>query len=173
MNQREAVYQAIHSVLTDGEIEFEDGGNVSEVLTKEMRENVHQIVVEGFRTGKVEFESTPANAEKLKTPSKLNSYVSGLISNWIRKDKRFNGNMSYVPKNPGSRAGQGDEQLKTLRALKRQFAGTAKEAEIDVHIDKRVEELRAAKAQTTVITKEALRSVPTDLLESLGLSEES
>ena len=173
MNQRAAVYAAVTSVLTDNSITFEDGMNVTEFLTKEMRESVHAIVVEGFRSARVEFEDTSSNKEKLASESKLNAYVSGLISNWIRKDKRLNGNVSYVPKNPGSRAGQGDDQLKTLRQLKKQFAGTPKEREIDAFIARRVEELHVAKASSTKLTTEQLSTVPSELLAILDISEEA
>src|SRR5271157_5995691 len=108
ISQREAVYNSIVLVLATASIEFKDGMSIDGLLTKDLRTQVHALVVDGFKSGEVEFEKTPSNAEKLASEAKLNSYVSGLISNWVRKDKRFNGNVTYVPKNPGSRAGQGD-----------------------------------------------------------------
>jgi len=96
--------------------------------------------------------------------------VSGLISNWVRKDKRLNGNVSYVAKNPGSRAGASDEQLKTLRALKKQFAGTDKESIIEAQITKRVSEIRSEKTKSGAsLTEEQLAALPDDVRESLGL----
>jgi hypothetical protein len=173
MTQREAVYQAIHTVFADNGVEFEDGQNASEVLTKEMRDSVHTTVFNGFKEGTVELEATPANQEKLASEAKLNSYVSGLISNWIRKDKRFNGNVSYVPKNPGSRAGQGDSTLKTLRALKKQYAGTPQEVLIDKEINARVMVIASEKAKSTKLSPEQISSLPAELIASLGLADEA
>lgn len=169
MKQRDAVYSAVTSVLSDAGVHFEDGMDVAPMLTKEYRGAVQAIVVEGFTSGKIAFEDSEANREKLSNPAKLNAYVSGLISNWVRKDKRLNGNSSYVAKNPGSRTGSSDEQLKTLRALKKQFAGTDKEAIIEAQITKRVGELRAEKAKTTELSAEQLAALPADIRESLGL----
>src|ERR1051325_6047037 len=110
MKQKDAVYNAITQVLNEDEVGFEDGMDVSEHMTKERRAQVNAILVEGFKAGTIELE-------KEYTDTQLKQYVSGLQSNWIRKDPRFNGNTKYQPKNPGSRAGAGDAQLKALKAL--------------------------------------------------------
>ncbi len=170
MKQRDAVYNAITSVLKDSGVHFEDGTDVSPLLTKELRGKVHAIVAEGFTSGTIEFDPTAANQAKLADEAKLNAYVSGLISNWVRKDKRFNGGVSYVAKNPGSRMGSSDDQLKTLRALRKQFAGTEKETIISEQIDRRVAELRAATAKKPTVSAEQLASLPSDVLEALNIS---
>ena len=169
LTQRAAVYGAVMSVLSDKGISFEDGQALSEVMTDEIRESVHAIVVEGFREGSVTFEDTPANREKMSSEAKLNGYVSGLLSNWFRKDTRFNGGNKYVAKNPGSRAGQGDAQLKTLRALEKQYAGTPKAAEITGFITKRLGELASAKKKSVALTPEQIEALPADVRESLGI----
>lgn len=168
MNQREAVYNATKSTLKDMGITFEDGSNISEIMTEDIRKKVHAIVVQSFKDGKVEFKDTPSNQEKLSDDSKLNSYVSGLISNWYRKDKRFNGNTKYTAKNPGSRSGQGDPQLKALKQLYKQFEGTDedKAAEIKKHIDVRLSEIAAEKAKKVEIN---LNAIPDELKEALDL----
>jgi hypothetical protein len=168
MNQREAVYTATKSVLKDAGIAFEDGNNINSVMTDDFRKRIHAIVVSAFTEGTVEFKATPSNDAKLENPSELSSYVSGLISNWFRKDKRFNGNTTYSAKNPGSRAGQGDPQLKALRQLAKQFAGVdaEKAAEINAHIEARIKAVGAAKAKKVDID---LTQIPADLKETLGL----
>ena len=168
MNQKEAVYSATKNVLKENDIHFEDGGNIESVMTDDIRKSVHAIVCESFTAGEVSFQDTPANREKLENPSKLSGYVSGLISNWYRKDKRFNGGTTYTPKNPGSRAGQGDPELKALRALHKQFVGVdqAKADKIQLAIDEKVATIQAAKAKTVEIDYSVL---PTDLLEDLGI----
>lgn len=166
--QREAVYQAIVNVLADNGIKF-DGGNVSEFLTKEYRGEVHAIICEGFKTSAIEFEATPANQEKLSSESKLSAYVSGLISNWIRKDTRLNGGSKYTAKNPGSRVGQSDEQMKTLRALAKQFVNDSEKlAVVNAQIEKRKMELAASKKPVATLTQEQIDALPADVRESLG-----
>lgn len=166
--QREAVYSATMNVLKEHGVHFEDGGNIGEVMNDTLRKEVHTIVVEGFKASEIAFKDTPANQEKLSNPSELSSYVSGLISNWYRKDKRFNGNTTYKPKNPGSRVGQGDSELKALRALYKKFEGVdADKAElIKTKIDARVATIQAEKAKSIEVDFSAL---PADLIEELGL----
>ena len=168
-SQRDAVYTATHSVFTENDVHFEDGMNINDVMTDAIRGAVHAIVCESFSQGEVEFKDTPSNEEKLANPAKLSSYVSGLISNWYRKDKRFNGNTTYTPKNPGSRAGQGDAQLKALRGLSKQFEGVDAEkfALIQSQIEERVSYIQTEKAKKIQVDLSAL---PADLLEELGLN---
>ena len=170
MNQKDAVYQATYNVLADNDITFEDHSDITEVMTKEYRTLIICIVCEGFKAGEVQFKDTPANKEKLGDDGKLKEYVSGLVSNWHRKDKRFNGNTTYKLKNPGSRAGQGDEQLKALRALYKQFKGVddGKATEIQTAIDTRVGQIRTEKAKQVQVNIDAL---PAELVESLGLTK--
>lgn len=167
--QREAVYQAVKNVFAENQLSFEDGMDVSEVVVGDFRGAVHEIICEGFRSGTIEFAPTPSNKEKLASQAKLSAYVSGLISNWVRKDTRLNGDEKYTAKNPGSRTGQSDEQMKTLRALAKQFAGTEKESLINAQIEKRKSEIAATKSKAVELTPEQIAKLPADVRESLGL----
>ena len=131
MTQKEAVYQAVIGVTGY------TGDGICQP-TREQRAMVNQILFEGFRGGKVELDTEFTDAE-------LKAYVSGLQSNWLRKDKRLNGGVAYVPKNPGSRAGSGDAQLKALRALLSTLTDDSDRAEVQSHIDARIAELNVAK----------------------------
>lgn len=163
MSQREAVYSAICSVTENTEFD----GQVE--LSKEEKEQVYGMLTEGFRSGTIHFEDTPSNREKLSTPSKLNAYVSGLVSNWLRKDPRLNGNTKYVAKNPGSRAGSGDAQLKALKVLATKFANdSVKLAEINKHISTRMSQIADEKAAKSIQAID-ITKLPADLVESLGL----
>lgn len=151
--QKEAVYNAITSVLSESNIEFAEGTDVSSLMTREIRSQVNQILFEGFRSGTVELDREFNDTE-------LKAYVSGLQSNWIRKDKRLNGNTKYVAKNPGSRAGSGDAQLKAMRALLSTLTEESDRAEVQSHIDARVSEISASKAKKVTIDMSVL---PADL----------
>ena len=111
-NQKEAVYNAVTNILNENGIELEVGEKAAEHLTTEQKKVVHQVVFEGIRSNEVAFTKDYADDDK-----QLNSYVSGLVNNWLRKDKRLNGGEKYKAKNPGSRAGSGDSQIKELRKL--------------------------------------------------------
>jgi hypothetical protein len=132
MNQKEATFQAVINVCGE-----QDGAYTP---TKEQRAQVNQILFEGFRAGTIELESEFSDTE-------LKAYVSGLQSNWLRKDKRLNGNVTYVAKNPGSRQGSGDAQLKAMRALLTTVTSTEDKAEVQKHIDARTAEIAATKVK--------------------------
>jgi hypothetical protein len=143
LNQKSAVYNAITSVLSEHGVQFEDGMDISGLMTKELRSEVNSILVEGFKSGMIELS-------KEFDDSDLKAYVSGLQSNWIRKDKRFNGGTQYVAKNPGTRVGSGDPTIKNLRALRSTLTDPSDIAEVDAHIAARVAELKPAKQAPTV-----------------------
>jgi Zn-dependent oligopeptidase len=136
MTQRAAVYAALLSVF--GVTEFE--GPVTP--TKEQRAQVNQILFAGFRKGTIEL-----SADKNYSDSELKAYVSGLQSNWLRKDKRLNGGVTYVAKNPGSRAGVGDETVKNMKMLRDTQTDPVKRAEIQKFIDARVAEIKPSKSK--------------------------
>jgi len=138
MNQKSAVYSAVTSVLSEAGIHFEDGMNISGVMTKELRAQVNAILVSGFKAGSIELDREFSDSE-------LKAYVSGLQSNWLRKDKRFNGNTQYVAKNPGSRQGSSDVVLKNLKALRSTLSDPNDIAEVDAHIQARLAEIKPSK----------------------------
>lgn len=131
MNQKEAVFKAVVAVTGFS------GEGVCEP-TREQRASIQAILVEGFKSGGIELRKSFSDSE-------LKVYVSGLVSNWLRKDKRLNGNIDYEPKNPGSRAGSGDAQLKALRALMSTLTDPTDRAEVQKHIDARVTEIEMSR----------------------------
>lgn len=134
MNQKEAVYQAVVNVTG-----FNGEGAVS--ITKEQRAQVNAILFEGFKSGAIELD-------REFTDSDLKGYVSGLQSNWLRKDKRLNGGMQYVAKNPGSRSGSTDPQIKAMRTLLSTLTDESEKAEVQKHIDARLAEIAPTKKVT-------------------------
>ena len=138
--QKDAVFTAIANVLSEANITVEEGTSVAPLMTSELRAQVNTILFEGFRGGTVELSREYSDAE-------LKAFVSGLQSNWIRKDKRLNGGVAYVAKNPGSRAGSGDEQLKAMRQLLKTLTSETDRAEVESHISARVSEIRSTKTK--------------------------
>lgn len=151
--QKEAVFQAVSNVLSENGIEITEGMNVNGVITRELRSQVNSVLFEGFKSGTIELD-------KQFSDSDLKGYISGLQSNWLRKDKRLNGGFSYVAKNPGSRTGSSDPQLKAMRTLLSTVQTEEDKAEIQSHIDARLKEIQASKVKEVKIDYSAL---PADL----------
>lgn len=150
MSQKEAVFQAVCNVTGhtgEGQVE----------ISKEQRGQVNAILFEGFRSGKIELD-------REFTDSDLKSYVSGLQSNWLRKDKRLNGGVQYTAKNPGSRAGSTDPQLKAMRALLTTLTDESERAEVQGYIDAKVAEINSAKQAKSV----DFSALPADLAAKFG-----
>lgn len=142
MKQKDAVYATITNVLAERGVRFEDGMDISEHVTKDVRAQVNAILLAGFKAGQIELD-------KEYDDVKLRSYTSGLVSNWLRKDKRLNGGTKYQAKNPGTRVGASDQQLRALKALRAKLAAEGKDtSEVDGYIEARVAELNAAKMPT-------------------------
>lgn len=153
MNQRTATVQTILSVLQDRGVSYELNGetSMSDVLTETDRAKVREIVFAGFRSGKIEMSEE--GKAKYAEESALKAYVSGLVNNWIRKAPEFNGGNKYVAKNPGSRQGSGDEQIREMRKLLGQTTDPTKKQIIQSAIDKRKSEILADKAPAIDVSK--------------------
>lgn len=149
MSQKEAVYSAVTSVLAENNIEVSEGTDVSTLMTRELRSQVNQVLFEGFRNGSVELD-------REYNDSDLKAYVSGLQSNWLRKDKRLNGGAKYTAKNPGSRLGSSDPQLKAMRALLTTDISAEEKAEVQQYISARVSEIQASKVKKVTIDTSVL-----------------
>lgn len=132
ITQGEAVFQAVSTVI--GTINGKEiSGPVS--LTDSEKSEVHELVFTMFKTGVTNHKGNP-NDEALK------KYIPGLVNNWLRKDKRLNGGVEYVAKNPGSRTGSSDDRLKALKALLSTVEDETAKAEITEAIEKRKAELK-------------------------------
>lgn len=149
MNQKEAVFQAVTNVC-----EANDEGKF--VPTSEESKTINQILFEGFKAGRITFDGA------LPDDTKLKSYCSGLKSNWLRKDKRLNGNIAYVPKNPGSRVGSTDPQVKAMRTLLQLKEDPKDRQAIEKCIAERLAQIKPTKV--TELTAEQI-----EVLEAAGL----
>lgn len=138
LSQKEAVRNALTKVLIEAGIKFDEGSNFKELMTKELRSQVNQILFEGFRSGVIAIKGE-------KTDKQLKDYVSGLQSNWLNKDTAITGGVAYVTKNPGSRVGGTDPQVKALRALIKMATTSAEIAELQSYVDARLNTIEAAK----------------------------
>lgn len=162
VTQRAGVYAIISSIHP-----FEDGEVVT--LTTEERKQVAEEVALQLHNGDIEFSEKAK--DKYSTVEDIRKkYAPGLISNWLRKDTRMNGNTKYEAKNPGSRAGQGDARLKAMRGLMKQFQAANAPADkvetLQAAIDTRTAELATEKAKKVEID---ISQLSPELMEALGL----
>ena len=153
ISQKEAVYNAVTSVLSENNISVSEGTDVNTLMNKELRSQVNAILFEGFRAQTIELDRSFDD-------SALKGYVSGLQSNWLRKDKRLNGGIAYVAKNPGSRVGSSDPSLKAMRTLLSTLTTDADKTEVQAAIDSRILAIQASKVKAVSIDASLL---PADL----------
>jgi len=163
MNQKEATISTILSVFEDRGYSYELSGPtaVSEVLTDADKATVRETLFTMFRDGDVSYK--PEFQAKVDNDAELKKYISGLLNNWIRKEKTFNSGQSYVAKNPGSRAHSSDEQMKELKKLFTQVSAEGDEdtiAQVTAAIEARKAEIKpkaAIKPINVEVLPEALR----------------
>lgn len=108
ISQKDGVFNAVVAFCEENSIPFEEGNKVD--FDKSQRATIIGMLVAATEAGEMEVKSETARAD-------LKNYWNGTLSNWLRKDTRLNGGEKYVTKNPGSRAGAGDAELKELKKL--------------------------------------------------------
>lgn len=163
ISQKEAVFNAVVSLYVQTGQTFVEGNKIE--LSKEERATVTAMVVAGINAGDVVFSDEALL--KHNTPEKVKSYVSGMVGNWLTKDTRLNGGDKYKPATPGSRAGQGDEVIKNLKALRTTLTDAEQLEAVDAEIEKRKAEISTKGKASVAVNFDAL---PADLLANLGLS---
>ena len=156
LSQKEAVRSALTQVLTEVGIVVGEGSNFKEVMTKEYRAQVNQILFQGFRAGTIALKSE-------KTDQELKDYVSGLQSNWLNKDKAINGGVVHMAMNPGSRTGSTDSQIKALRSLLKISTDPTDKVELQGYIAARLLEIDVAKPTKARVVKIDFDSLPVEL----------
>lgn len=162
VSQREAVFMATIAALSAAGVTFVVGESViHDVMTKEIRSNVVDRVCTMFQKGEVGFKDNQSNDAKLADAKELRKYVAGLVTNWHNKDKSLNAGVKYETKNPGSRAGAQDEQIKEMKNLKAHLeaAGNTEAAlKVAEAITARLEEIK------TICSAKKLPAVDTSKL---------
>jgi hypothetical protein len=134
--QKDATYNAIVEVTG-----FDGSGKCSP--TKEQRAVIIETLVGQFNAGQIELSSPQED---------MKEYVSGLVSNWLRKDTRLNGGSKYVPSNPGSRTS--DPTLKAMNALLATLTDPMDRAVVEAEIA--AHKAATAKSKAPVINFDAL-----------------
>lgn len=150
MNQRHATVSTILSTIKSHGIEYVLNGAtpVSDMLTDKMKEEIRSELFAMFRNGSISYSEDFKS--KVADDTELKKYISGLVNNWIRKAPEFNNGSKYEAKNPGSRAGSGDEQVKEMKKLLSVTTDAKARAIIQDTIDKRLASLAAEKKSVEI-----------------------
>lgn len=147
-SQKQAVRNALFSVLLERGVTYELNGDVAinDVLTADDKATAREILFTAFRNSEVEFKE--AFQAKVDVDTELKKYISGLVNNWTRKDKELNCGVIYKAKNPGSRAGSGDSQVKEMRKLLKVTTDAEAKASIQAAITARLATIKPEKSVT-------------------------
>ena len=139
-SQKQAVVNTILSVLKERGVDYEMKGEVkmSDIFTKDDRNKVRDIITAGFIAGSIDISE---NAHAKHVENGFITYTNGLIKNWVKKNPDFNCGEKYTPKNPGSRAGQGDETVRALRSLLKTALDDEMRDEVNQALKNRLEEI--------------------------------
>lgn len=153
MKQKDAVVSTVLSVLTERNVEYVLGGEIpiTDVLTKQDITEVKACVLSMFVNEECGFKDEVTKAKHFETDATLRKYVNGLCDNHIRKTKEFHCGNTYKAKNPGSRAGNSDPQIKALKALLTQTTESDQIAQINEAIAERQTAIAVEKAKSVVI----------------------
>lgn len=143
--QGEVVVIAVRAVFPTGKVPS------TTEWAKEQLTEVHEMVVQAFLSGEVEKRSGGSDEAAIR------KYVPGLVNNWVRKSKELNGGEVYIPKNPGSRSGSGDEKLRNLKVLLTLVTDPEARVAVQQEIDKRVAELQPKVEINVDLLPESLR----------------
>ena len=163
LNQHSAVVQVTKAHFGE---RFIPGADVKEYATKADKQAIAGKIAEMMLEGAVEL-SDSAKAKYGESAEVLTSkYVVGMVTNWFNKSKELNGNVKYETKNPGSRAGSGDPQIKEMRTLRKhleQLGNADGVARVDEAIAQRLAEIGATKTPTIAVNAENLPEFLRDL----------
>ena len=131
IKQVQAVVNAVNEILGDSFTEGET--NVAEIISKDQKAEVREIVLNGILNGEVAFKGNLDD-----TPA-VRRYVNGMVDNHFRKSRLLNGGSVYKPSSTGSKR---DPQLKELnKLLKTLPEGSDDFNRVRSHIEKRTAEI--------------------------------
>ena len=165
ISQHQAVVNAVKSQLGE---RFIPGQDVKPFVTKSDRQAIAATIAKQMLDGEVALSDSAKAKYGDSVDTLASKYVMGMVTNWLNKSPDLNGGTKYVTKNPGSRAGSGDDQIREMRKLKKQLTelgNTEGAARVDAAITARLAELEPAKVKAFDINVEAL---PEELRALLG-----
>ena len=119
MSQKENVFKVVCAVI-GGE---ENIVNNKVDLNTEQRKEVVGILIEATLRDEIVIGGKSKNYDHTTEEGMKNvkEYWPGTLNNWLRKDTRLNGGEPYKTKNPGSRTGIHNKEIKATRGYIKQL----------------------------------------------------
>ncbi len=112
VSQVQAVVNCVKDLAIQLGLEFTEKQTDAKTFVKEEDISlIAELITAGMCSGEIQLRDGYGGGDR----DKIAKYAKSLIKDQLNKSKRLNGGNEYVPKNPGSRAGQGDETVKELR----------------------------------------------------------
>lgn len=154
--QKQSVVNSIKSILGSS---FDPNQPARDQLTPDQLKQVKEEVLNGIKAGEIDFK------KDLPDDKELSRYVSGMVSNHLRKAKELNGGETYVPQSTGR--GSRDPQISELNKLASTYTeGSEEYNQIISAIESRKVELTAERELAAKSRKKAkeLNSINMDEL---------
>ena len=156
ISQKESVVNEVKSILGSN---FNPSMPAREQLSDDQLKTVKSNIVAGIVSGSVEFKKETTDEKEIAR------YVSGMVSNHLRKAKELNGGNTYSPQSTGR--GSRDPQISELNKLLKTYTeGTDEYGQIVTAIEARKSELAAERAVAAKERKKAkeISSINMDVL---------
>ena len=174
LSQKEAVRNAIFSVLKQKGESYELNGSVTinEVFTNEDKAKAREILFAGFKSGQINYKESFQS--KVDSDTELKKYVSGLLNNWMTKDRELNAGVVHRTKNPGARTGSSDEKVKEMKKLLSITTDATAKALIEQAISTRIAEIKPVKTiaiDVSVIPENLRHLIPSNNTQTQEVTE--
>lgn len=138
ISQKQAVVNGVKHVLGTS---FNPSVSARDQLSDDQLSLVKSYVVNQITSGFVEYSKDVSDSKE------VSKYVSGMVSNHLRKAKELNGGETYIPQSTGR--GSRDAQISELNKLLKTYAeGTEEYNQILDAITSRKNEITAEKAES-------------------------
>jgi hypothetical protein len=158
ISQKQSVVNAVSQVLGSS---FDPAVPARDQLSDAQLTSVKSFVTSAIMSGSVEY------SKDISDEKEVAKYVSGMVSNHLRKAKELNGGATYVPQSTGR--GSRDGQISELNKLLKTYAeGTEEYNQILAAIGSRKTELSAEKA---AISKEKRKAKELSSIDMEALPE--
>lgn len=130
ISQKQAVVDGVKNVLGSN---FDPSVPAKQQLSSSQISSIKDSIVTGITSGSVVYKGDNTNTAKVK------AYVSGLISNHLRKAKELNGGSGYTPSQKRPNGGKKDSVISELKTLLSTLeAGSEAYSEVESEITKRL-----------------------------------
>lgn len=141
MSQKESVIFQVKAVLGNS---FDQLTPARNLLTDDQLSVIKENIFNGIIAGTIDF------GKEVTDHKELQRYVSGMVSNYLRKAKELNGGSDYSPQSNGR--GSRDAQVSELNKLLKTYTeGTEQYSQIQLAIEERK---AALVAERTTVVKE-------------------